>query len=99
ALAAQPGDGLGPLVAGQRVRGRQADGAGHVLRASASVALLGPALLLRQDVRPMAYVEGAHALRPLELVGTQRDEVGAKGFDIEVDIRRRLDGVDVEDDA
>ena len=63
------------------------------------MALLGPALLLRQDVRPVAHVESADALRPLELVGAERDEVGAKRLDVEVDVRRRLDGVDVEDDA
>ena len=33
---------------------------------------------------------------PLELVGAERDEVGAERLDVEVDVRRGLDGVDVE---
>ena len=99
ALLAQPGDGLGPLRAGQLVGGRQADGAGHVLRAGPAVALLGAALLLGEDVRPVADVQRADALRALELVGAERDQVGAERLDVEVDVRRGLDGIDVEDDA
>ena len=47
----------------------------------------------------MADVQRADALRALELVGAERDEVGAERLDVEVDVRRGLDGVDVEQDA
>ncbi len=99
ALLAQPGDGLGPLRAGQLVGGRQADGAGHVLRAGPRWRSCVAALLLGEDVRPVADVQRADALRALELVGAERHEVRAERLDVEVDVRRGLDGVDVEDDA
>ena len=60
------------------------------------MALLRPALLLREDVRPVADVQRADALRPLELVRAERHEVRAERLDVEVDVRRRLDRVDVE---
>ena len=61
--------------------------------------LLGSALLLREDVRPVPDVERADALRPLELVGGERDEVRAERLDIEVHVRRCLDRVHVEEEA
>ena len=70
------------------------DGAGDVLRAAAAVALLGAALLLGEDVRAVPEVERADALRALELVGAQGEQVDAERLDVEVDVRRRLDGVD-----
>ena len=36
---------------------------------------------------------------PLELVRAERDEVGTERLDVEVDVRRGLDRVDVEDEA
>ena len=63
------------------------------------MALLRAALLLGEDVRPVADVERADALGPLELVRAERDEVRAERLDVEVDVRRGLDRVDVEDDA
>ena len=99
AQAAQARDGRGPLLARQVVGGRRPDGSGHVLGPGAPVALLGAALLLRQDVGPVADVERPGALRALELVRAERHEVGAERLDIDVDVRRGLDGVDVEEDA
>ncbi len=85
ALRAQAGDRLGSLRAGQVVGRGETDGPGDVLRACPPVALLGPALLLGQDVRPVADVQRADALRALELVRAERDEVGAERLDVEVD--------------
>ena len=47
----------------------------------------------------MPDVEDADALGPLELVGAERDEIGAERLDVEVDVRRGLDRVHVEDEA
>ena len=44
----------------------------------------------------MADVQRADALRALELVGAEREQVDAERLDVEVDVRRGLDGVDVE---
>ena len=99
ALAAEAADRLGPLGAGEVEGGRQPDRAGHVLRARPPMALLGSTLLLGEDVRAVADVERADALRPLELVRPERDEVGSQRLDVEVDVWRRLDGIDVEEDA
>ena len=62
------------------------------------MALLGPTLLLREDVRPVSDVQRADALGTLELVRAERDEIGAERLDVEVDIRRGLDGIDVDHD-
>ena len=85
----------GRSVAGQLVGRGQPDGAGDVLRAGPAVALLLAAVLLGQDVRAVADVQRADALRALELVGGEREQVDAERLDVEVDVRRRLDGVDV----
>ena len=61
--------------------------------------LLRPALLLREDVRPVSDVQRPDALRAFELVRPERDEIRAQRLDVEVDVRRRLDRVDVERDA
>ena len=60
------------------------------------MALLGPTLLLRQDVGPVPQVERADPLRALELMGGDRQHVGAERLDVDVDVRRRLDGIDSE---
>ena len=69
---------------------------GHVLGAGAPVALLRPAVLLGQDVGAAPDPQRPGALRALGLVGRQRDEVRAERVDVEVEPRRRLDGVDME---
>ena len=61
-------DGRGRSAHGQLVGRGQADGAGDVLRAGPAVALLRAAVLLGEDVRAVAHVQGADALGPLELV-------------------------------
>ena len=63
------------------------------------MAFLGAALLLGEDVGAVADVEGPDALRALELVGAQRHHVRPERLDVEIDVRRRLDRVDVEHDA
>ena len=73
----------------------QPDRAGDVLRPGAAMPLLAAALLLGQDVRAVADVQGADALRSLELVSADREQVDAERLDVEVDLRRRLDRVDV----
>ncbi len=87
------------LVARELVCGGQTDRPGDVLGAGAAVALLGATLLLRQDVRAVPDIERSDALRPLELVRPERDEVCPERLDIDVDVRCRLDRVDVEDEA
>ena len=99
ALLAQSRHGLRPLRARQVVRRGQPDRTGDVLRARPPVALLGAALLLGEDVRPVADVQRADALGPLELVRPERHEVRAERLDVEVDVRRGLDGVDVQQEA
>src|SRR6476469_17971 len=74
----EPLGGFGPLGNRELEGGCHADRTGNVLRAAAAVALLGAALLLGEDVRPMAEVEGTDALRPLELVGAHHEEVDAE---------------------
>ena len=98
-LRAHPGDGLGSLGTGQLVCRREADRAGDVLRPGATMTLLGPALLLGEDVRPVSDVQDADALRALELVRPQRHEIRAERLDVEIDGRRRLDRIDVDGDA
>src|SRR3954462_92738 len=98
-LLAQPGEGRRPIRTAQLVGRRQTDRSRHVLGSGPTVALLRPALLLGEDVRAVSDVEGADARRALELVGAEGHQVSAQRFDIELDIRRRLDGVDMEHDT
>ena len=97
AARAQPGDGRRALGARQLVGRGQPDGAGDVLRPGPAMPLLGPAVLLGEEVRAVADEQRADALGALELVGAERDEVGVERRDVEVDVRRRLDRVDVEE--
>ena len=60
----------------QLVGRRQPDRARDVLGAGPAMALLRAALLLGEDVRPVADVQRADALGALELVGPERHEVG-----------------------
>ena len=63
------------------------------------MALLAAALLLGQDVRAVPDVQRADALRSLELVRRDRQQVDAERLDVEVDPRRGLHRVDVEQDT
>src|SRR6266550_8325809 len=56
-------------------RHSEADDARHVLRSGAPALLLAAAGLHRRDARPAAYVQRADALRPVELMGVDREEV------------------------
>jgi len=98
-LRAQPRHGLRTLRARQVVRRGQPDRPRDVLRARPAVPLLGASLLLGEDMRPVTDVQRADPLGSLELVGAERHEVGAQRLDVEVDVRRRLDGIDVEQEA
>ena len=86
AVPAQPARRLGSLQGRELVGAGHADRAGDVLRARPPVALLGAALLLGQDVRPVADVQRADALGPLELVGRERDQVRAQRLEVEVEL-------------
>src|SRR3954468_17555160 len=97
-LLAEASDRRGPIRAAQLVGCRETDRSGDVLRSGAAVALLGPALLLREDMGTVSDVEGTDALRALELVGAERHQIGAERLDVELDIRCRLDRIDVEHD-
>ena len=67
-----------PLGDGELEGRGHADGAGDVLRPGPAVPLLRAAVLLGEEVRAAADPQRADALRPLDLVGGQRDEVGAE---------------------
>src|SRR3954447_3400178 len=53
-----------------------------VLGAGTPIPLLGPALLLAEDVGPVAEVEGTRALRAFELVPGKREEVAVDCLDV-----------------
>src|SRR5438045_3705376 len=86
------------IAAADVVRRCKSDRTRHILGPGSAVALLAAALLLREDVRPVPDVQRANALRSLELVCRDRQEVDAKRLDVEVDPRRSLYGVDMEED-
>ncbi|GBD12464.1 hypothetical protein HRbin24_00471 [bacterium HR24] len=73
--------------------------AGHVLGASAAVALLGAAQLLRQQGRSRTDVERAHALGAVELVGADGHHIYAQAVHVQVEDAHRLHGIGVEDGA
>ena len=56
-------------------------------------------MLLSQEMGTVPYVQGADALRPLELVSGEADQVGAERLQVEIDPGSRLDRVDVKHDA
>ena len=94
-------DVVGPLGA-RPARRRRAmpDGPGDVLRAGPPMALLRAALLLGEDVRPVAHVERADALGALELVGGERDACRRRAPSTSRSTYGGgLHGVDVEEDA
>ena len=99
ALLAEPRHGGRPLRAGQVVGRRERHGPGDVLRAGPAVALLLAPVLLGEDVRPVAHVQHADALRAFELVRGDRDEVRPERTNVDLDVGRGLDRVDVEQDA
>ena len=99
AQAAETGNGRRSLGARELVRGGQADRTRDVLGPGPAMALLRPALLLREDVRPVPDVQGADTLGTLELVRAERHEIRPERAHVEVDVWRRLDGVDVQEDA
>ena len=96
--AGEAGAGRRLLGAGEGVGRRHADRSGHVLRPGPPMALLAPAVELGEERRPAPDPQRADALGALELVGGDRDGVGAERGDVEVEVRRRLDGVHVEVD-
>ena len=57
----------------------EAHDAGHVLRAGPAVALLAAAAHERGQRRPAPHVEAAHALRAVELVGGEGEQVDVEG--------------------
>ena len=91
-IAFQPGNGR----PNGRAKGRNPR---DILGAAPPVALLRAALLLGEDVGAAPEVERADALRALELVGAQGEHVDPERVDVDVEVRRRLDGIDGEQDA
>ena len=88
-----------PVRAGALVGDRHADGARDVLRPGPAVTLLAPAVDLREQLRAAPHPQRPDALGTLELVGGDRDEVRAELLHVEIERRRGLDRVDVEQDA
>src|SRR5204863_4914945 len=77
--ASQPLDGLGHLGPRQLVGNRHAHRSGDVFGARPAVAFLAATVLLRQQMSAVADVQQPDALGPLELVGTQADQIGPQG--------------------
>ena len=86
-------------LVGEAQGGGEADGAGDVLGAGAAVALLRAADDLAEERRARPDVERADALRPVDLVRREREQVDAQAVDVEVERAGRLHGVGVEGDA
>ena len=87
------------LVGGETERGGEADGAGDVLGAGAAVALLRAADDLRGERRAASHVQRADALRAVDLVRGDREQVDAERIDVEVERAGGLHGVGVDGDA
>ena len=94
-----PHSGDGFCAPGDRLLhgGRHADDAGHVVGATAPVALLTAAVDDGLDSDALPHDEGADALRAPELVGADGDEGGARCERGHVEPREGLHGVGVDD--
>ncbi len=100
AQLAEAGIRVSPARPGSaRRRAAMPDGRRDVLRAGPSMALLCAALLLAEEMGPVPDVQCADPLGPLELVGGDREQVDPQGRDVDRQVGRGLDGVDVEQDA
>jgi hypothetical protein len=80
----------------------QADDTGNVERARSQAALVAPAVDDRFEADPgiaATYVERADALRPVHLVRGDREQIDAEALHVAFEIRQRLHGIAMEDDA
>src|SRR5918993_143587 len=66
------------------------DDAWHVFRSPAPTLLLATTSLLKVERRSPAYVKHAHALRSIELVSRQREQIDAERIDVEGQRARSL---------
>src|SRR5581483_11039300 len=83
---AEGGDAPGvgdEVAAGQVAGGAEGGDAGDVFGAGTAVALVMPAEGLGGEARSLAHVEGADALRRVELVRAHAVEVGAELLDVD----------------
>ncbi len=88
---------LGALPRRELERRGERDDPGHILGTGPQTTLVTATFDERRDRRRAAHDEGADTLRPTELVPGDRDEVGGRGVDAEVEPLRRLHRVGVED--
>jgi hypothetical protein len=80
----------------------QADDAGDVERAGAHAALVAAAVNLLGKLHARvaaANIQRAHALRPVDLVAGEREQVDVVGLHVDGNLADGLHGVGVEDDA
>src|SRR5918993_132456 len=75
------------------------DDAWHVLRSPAPTLLLATASLLKVERRSPAYVKQSHALRSIELVSGQREQIDAESIDVQCQHSRCLHGVGMQGNA
>ena len=99
AQRAQPGRLAGQLAAGQRRRHAEADDGRHVLGAGAPVPFLTPAGRGGGEARPAPDPECAGALRAVELVRRDREQIDAERGHVDRQLAGRLHGVGVEQGA
>ena len=90
---------LRDALAGQRRRPAQAHDARGVLRSWPAVALVMAPVKERLQNRPLAYVERAHPLRPVQFVRGKREQIHAELFDVHGNFAHGLHGVRVEIDV
>src|SRR5713226_1558074 len=89
----------GPARGRDAHRGAESHDSGDVLGAGAAALLLTAAGLERRDARTAPDVQRTNALRPIELVRVDRDEIHRRLADVELEGADALHGIAVERDA
>src|SRR5579872_7224504 len=80
-------------------RAAESYGSRHVLRSRPHAALVAPAIENRLKLDPFAHIEGAHALRRIELVAADRIEIGTQRLDVDIHFARSLHAIGMKCDA
>ena len=92
-------DSLSAFLLCQPQRLGKPDDVRHVLRPRAQAELLPAARQVRDDLRPLADVQRADSLRPIEFVRAEREHVHAEGLHVHIQICGGLHRVRVEKDT
>src|SRR3954447_25420675 len=81
------------FLSGQCRGGTKARGGSHVLCACAFLAFLRASIQERREFCPFADIEGTDALRTINLMCREREQVNTKRVHINWDFSRGLDGI------